>query len=70
MSGNDNVRAIAASETYHLDRDQQRRAEALKVARETLATRTPIGATGGVNAADLVAVAEWVMTGENPWGEA
>lgn len=45
--------------------EQQQRADALRAAREVIVTRTPIGGT--VDAIDLIAVAQFILDGRDPW---
>ena len=48
--------------------EQQQRADALRAAREVIVTRTPgfVGSTD-VDAVDLIAVAQFILDGRDPW---
>jgi len=50
----------------NLNAEQLARAEALGEARAVLAYRGPL-VTGAVDAIDLVKVAGWIITGQDPW---
>jgi hypothetical protein len=46
---------------------QDRRAEALLAARRALVSTSPIAGAGKADAEDLHSLAQWVMTGQDPW---
>jgi hypothetical protein len=52
-------------ETTHLDREQQRRVEALRAARDIV--RQTHGVTSTAEVVDVLAVAQFILNGEDPW---
>lgn len=52
--------------TTTLTVEQQQRAEALSEARDAITSKGFAGSSAA-NPADLVSVAEWILTGNDPW---
>lgn len=55
-------------ETVNEDVEFDKRVEALKVAGTVLRSGQPLSSKPG-DASDLIRVAEWVLTGKDPWSE-
>lgn len=51
-------------------RKPEKRAWALKQARQVIVTSQGIASTREISAVDLVSLAEYILTGEDPWASA
>jgi hypothetical protein len=66
MTTTTQVSGLVESRPSALSERQRARVEGLRTARELLAART-LGGTGAVDAIDLVNVAMYIESGEDPW---